>query len=156
MNPDSAPRLQRTVEVDRDAAATRGVSMKDIVDTLRVYQGSHVNDVIRFGRTWAVQVQAGAASGDGPKDMQKLKVRNARGQMVPLGAFVKVSEAESPLALDFLDLWPMVELTANPGSGMSPAQARQHCETLVEEVRKELGLSAEYRLTWLEEMPRLK
>jgi multidrug efflux pump subunit AcrB len=35
-NPDSTPRLQRTVDIDRTAAATRGVSLDDILATLRV------------------------------------------------------------------------------------------------------------------------
>src|SRR5207248_6863194 len=35
----------------------------------------------------------------------------------------------------------------------SPAEARWLCETLAEKTRKELGLSPEYCLAWLREMP---
>ena len=46
---------------------------------------------------------------------------------------------------------PMIEIGAIPAAGTSPGQVRSRCETLAEEVRKELGLSGEYRLTWLQE-----
>jgi len=49
-----------------------------------------------------------------------------------------------------------VEITAGPEAGVPLDQGRKVCETLAEEVRKELRLSAEYRLTWLQEMPRAK
>jgi len=150
VSPDSIPRPQRTVDIDRAAAAARGVAMEDILSTLQVYAGPvRVNDFNRFGRTWRVEIQAEPGSGSWPTDAGKLKIRNARGQMIPLGMLIKVVETEGPLALDFLDLRPMVEITANPEAGVSPAQARTLCETLVEEARKELRLPGEYRLTWL-------
>jgi multidrug efflux pump subunit AcrB len=96
-----------------------------------------------------VRVEIAPGSGDLAKDVGKLQVRNARGQMIPLGAFVRVREVEAPEALDFLDGRPMVEVTANPAAGVAPARARTQCETLAEEVRKELRLSAAYRLRWL-------
>jgi hypothetical protein len=43
----------------------------------------------------------------------------------------------------------MVALTANPAPGVSLAQARALCEMRAEEIRRELGLSDEYRLAWL-------
>jgi hypothetical protein len=61
-----------------------------------------------------------------------------------------VRQTQGPAALNFLDLWPMVEITANPASGVPVNEVRKLCETLAEEVRKELRLSVEYRLRWLE------
>src|SRR5262249_8608713 len=108
-----------------------------------------LSDFTRFGRTWRVEVQAVPGSGDWAKGFRKLKIRNARGQMIPLNTLVKVGEAEGPAALDFLDFWPMVEITANPDSGVKLDAARKLCEVLAEEVRKELRLPADYRLYWL-------
>jgi multidrug efflux pump subunit AcrB len=138
------------VDIDRTAAAMRGVSLDDILATLRVHAGPvNVNDFVRFGRAWSVQVRADSGSGDWIKDLRQLKVRGARGQMIPLNVLVKVRQTDAPLALDFLDLLPMVEITANPASGVKRDEARKLCETLAEEVRKELRLPAEYRLRWL-------
>jgi len=98
-------------------------------------------------------MQAGPGLGDWAKDLPTLKIRNKRNQMIPLGTFIKVRETEGSAALDFLDLRPMVEITANPASGQTLAAARKVCETLAAEVRKELRLSADYRLIWLSEAP---
>lgn len=73
--------------------------------------------------------------------------------MVALGSVATLQEAESPRALDFLDLRPMVELTANAGPEVTIAAGRELCEKLAEEVRKDIGLAAAYRLTWLHDLP---
>jgi multidrug efflux pump subunit AcrB len=152
VNSASTPRPQQFIDIDRTAAAVRGVSMEDVLSTLRVLDGPlNVNDVNRFGRTWTVTVQA-VASGDWAKDLRTLKVRNGQGQMIPLGTLVKVRDMEGPQAVDYLDFTPMVELTANPAQGVSMVQARTLCEKLAEEVRKELRLPGNYRLRWLPEI----
>jgi RND family efflux transporter MFP subunit len=149
-NPDSAPCLQHMVDIDRTAAKLRGVSVQDILTALEVQAGAlHVNGFSRFGRNWRVQVQAASNSGDLAKDLRRLQVRGGEGRMIPLSAIVKVREVEAPLALDFLDSWPMVQVTANPSPGVKLENARKRCETLAEEVRKELRLPADYRLFWL-------
>jgi gold/copper resistance efflux pump len=150
VNPDSLPRPQRHVDIDRAAAAARGVSMEDILSTLRVHAGSLlVRDFNRFGRNWRVELQTEPGSGNWAADAARLRVRNARGQMIPLGVLIKVTETEGPRALDFFDMQPMVALTANPETGVSLAEARKICELLTEGLRKELRLPAGYRLTWL-------
>jgi RND family efflux transporter MFP subunit len=157
VNPDSAPRPKRIVEVNRALAAARGVDVADIFNTIDSYTGAlPVNQFVGFGRIWPIEVRSRARSGDRTSDLGKLKVRNAKGQLVPLASFVTVREVEEPLALDFLDLRPMVELTANPASGVSAEAAQKLCATLAEEVRKELGLTAGYRLIWLQSAPRGK
>jgi multidrug efflux pump subunit AcrB len=150
MNHDSAPCLRQTLEVNREAALARGIPLSEIAGMVWMLEGvKHVTDFVQFGRTWKVEARAAPGSGQGV-DIEKLKIRNARGQMVPLSAFARLHETEAPTALDFLDLWPMVEITANPKPGVSADQWRRLCESLAEEVRKETRLSAEYRVTWLD------
>lgn len=153
-NAESAPRPQLYVDVDREKAQALGVSLTDVFDTLQTYMDSYyVNDFNRFGRTWQVRVQVADKARGQAQDLKQLKVRNRQGNMVPLAALATVRDTKAPGALDRLDGRPMVEVTANPAPGVSPAQARTLCETLAGEVRKELRLSEDYRLTWLEEMP---
>jgi multidrug efflux pump subunit AcrB len=154
VDPDSTPRPQIHLDIDGDKARRLGVSVSDINSTLQVYLGPlYVNDFNKFGRTWQVVVQADTAVRKQAEDLKQLKVRNNNGDMVPLGTIVSVRQVEGPVAIDRLDGRPMVEITANPSAGVSLAQARTLCEGLAEEVRKELCLPAEYRLTWLQEMP---
>jgi RND family efflux transporter MFP subunit len=145
------------VDIDREKVKAMGVSLSDVFDTLQTSLGSYyVNDFNRFGRTWTVQVQLETA-GRGPATVLKgLKVRNADGKMIPLTTMVTVREVTGPESIDRLDLRPMVEVTANPGDGVSLAEARWLCETLAEQVRKELRLPAGYGLVWLQELPAAK
>ena len=63
-----------------------GVSLSDVFNTLQVYLGSlYVNDFNQFGRTWQVNVQADPPFRRQIEDLKQLKVRNAQGEMVPLG-----------------------------------------------------------------------
>lgn len=149
-NTEAVPRTRRLVDIDRARATALGVAVADVFSAIEVFTGAvPVNQFSRFGRTWRVEVQSGARSDDWARDLGKLKVRNARGQMVALGNIATVREVEAPRALDFLDLRPMVELTANAGAGASIAAGRELCTKLAEEVHKEMGLTPEYRLTWL-------
>ena len=83
----SAPaRPSSIVDVDRAKAKTMGVALSDVFDTLQAYLGSYyVNDFNRFGRTWQVNVQADAPFRMNAETIKQLKVRNADGDMVPLG-----------------------------------------------------------------------
>ncbi len=63
--------------------------LTDVFETLQVYLGSlYVNDFNRFGRTYQVNVQAESAFRLQPEQIRRLKTRNARGDMVPLGSLV--------------------------------------------------------------------
>src|SRR5262249_42143021 len=128
VDPDSMPQRQVFLEDDRAALTKQGISMADVVHKLQVYLASaDVNDFSHFGRTWRVNVRTDAAFRKQGEDIQKLQLRNDRGQMVPLGAFVKVREVETALVLERLDGRPMVEITANLALGVSGAECRALC-----------------------------
>ena len=109
-----------------------------------------------FGRSWRLDLGYDAGFRDLAGDLRRLKIRNSRGQMIPLGAFATVRETDEPGTLDFLDGQPMVEITANLASGTFDDPVRKLCEAVAEEARKGLGLSREYRLTWMRELPAAK
>jgi multidrug efflux pump subunit AcrB len=151
---DSAPQPQLYLDINREQAAQLGVKVGDINNTLQVYLGElYVNDFNRFGRTWQVVVQADAKFRNQAEAIGKLQVRNNRGDLVPLAKLVQVRNVQGPPVIDRLDGRPMVEITANPAAGVPLAEIRTLCENLAQETRRELRLPAEYRLTWLAELP---
>lgn len=157
-NRNSRPLPQRILEIDSARIKERGVALEDILATIQVYVGSgYVSDTTqRAGGGWQMKIFFMSGAEDWVKDLPRLKIRNARGDMVAMNALVKVREREDALILDFLDGRPMVEITANLGAGTSRAQARTLCEIAAEEVRKELQLSMAYRWTWFEGLPAAK
>ena len=71
----------------RPRCKTMGVALNDVFDALQAFLGSYyVNDFNRFGRTWQVNIQADAAFRVDAETVKQFKVRNADGDMVPLGA----------------------------------------------------------------------
>src|SRR5258707_2906823 len=88
---------QLDVEVDRVKAKMQGVALTDLFETLQVYLGSsYVNDFNLFGRTWRVYAQADGDFRKRVEDIAKLKTRNDKGEMVPIGSMVKISQTYGP------------------------------------------------------------
>jgi multidrug efflux pump len=74
-----------------------GVQLNEVFLTLQLYLGGYyTNDFNQFGRTWQVNLQGDPAVRLTPDQVRQLKVRNAGGQMVPLGSVAEISEVGGP------------------------------------------------------------
>jgi hydrophobe/amphiphile efflux-1 (HAE1) family protein len=123
---------QLDAEVNRVKAKSLGVPLGSLFETMQIYLGSlYVNDFNRFGRTYQVVAQADAAYRDGAEDITRLKVRNERGQMVPLGTLVRVRESFGPDRVMRYNGYPAAEINAAPAPGFSSGQAEAFTEDLV-------------------------
>lgn len=110
--------------IDREKAKTHGVAISDIFDTLQVYLGSlYANDFNRFGRTYQVNVQADQQFRLEPEQIGQLKVRNNRGEMVPLSTFVKVDDSSGPDRVMHYNGFLTAEINGAAAPGYSSGQA---------------------------------
>jgi multidrug efflux pump len=117
------------LDVDRRAAKTMGVSIADVFGTLQANFGSYyVNDFNRFGRTWQVTVQAADPFRTSVEGLKQLKVKNARGDMVPLKSFAEVRPASGPLMVVRYNLYPAALVNGTPAAGVSSGQAIHRME----------------------------
>jgi NodT family efflux transporter outer membrane factor (OMF) lipoprotein len=115
---------QLDADIDRIKAKQEGVPLGNLFDTMQIYLGSlYVNDFNRFGRTYQVIAQADAQFRDRPEDITRLKTRNDKGQMVPLGAMVKVTETHGPNRALRYNGFPAAEINGGPAAGYSSGQA---------------------------------
>ncbi len=88
---------QLDLHVDRVKAKTQGVALTDLFETLQVYLGSvYVNDFNRFGRTWQVMAQADGDYRMDVANIERLRTRNAYGEMVPIGSMIRVDRTFGP------------------------------------------------------------
>jgi multidrug efflux pump len=125
---------QIDLDVDRVKAKSLGVSLSSLYETLQVYLGSlYVNDFNQFGRTYQVVAQADSKFRDGADDIRRLKVRNERGQMVPIGTLVSVREAFGPDRVMRYNGYPAAEINGAPAPGYSSGQAEAFIEGLVKQ-----------------------
>ncbi len=154
VNHDSTPREQLLLDIDRAQCATLEVPLSDVISTVQVAVGAgNLTDINRFGRTWQVGIRPNDRFRAKAEDLQRLKVRNNQGRMIALGSLAKVRTITAPRVIVRLDMKPAVEVSANLVSGVTPEQARAACEAEFAAARRELKLSDEYRLTWLQEIP---
>ena len=125
---------QIDLDVDRVKAKSLGVALSSLYETLQVYLGSlYVNDFNQFGRTYQVVAQADSKFRDGADDIRRLKVRNERGQMVPIGTLVTVREAFGPDRVMRYNGYPAAEINGAPAPGYSSGQAEAFIEGLVKQ-----------------------
>src|ERR1044072_5922542 len=96
------------------------VALGYVFDTLQVYLGGYyVNDFNRFGRTWQVNLQADAPFRASAETVKQMKVRNADGDMVPLGAVVDIRDSVGPLTVTRYNMFPAATLTGASLPGVS-------------------------------------
>lgn len=120
--------------IDREKAKTHGVAISDIFDTLQIYLGSlYANDFNRFGRTYQVNVQAEQQFRLNEDQIGQLKVRNNKGEMIPLATFIKVSDTSGPDRVMHYNGFITAEINGNAAPGYSSGQAQAAIEKLLKE-----------------------
>jgi multidrug efflux pump len=88
---------QLEIKVDRTKAKAQGISLNELFSTLQIYLGSaYVNDFNLFGRVYRVFVQADAGHRQRVEDIEKLRVRNESGDMIPMNAVTTISPTYGP------------------------------------------------------------
>jgi multidrug efflux pump subunit AcrB len=120
---------QLDADVDREKAKTQGVPLQNLFETLQIYLGSlYVNDFNRFGRTYEVIAQADSQFRAHAEDITRLKTRNDKGEMVPLGAIVKVTETHGPDRVMRYNGYPAAEINGGPRPVTVPARPKRRCQ----------------------------
>jgi multidrug efflux pump len=115
---------QLDADIDRVKAKQQGVPLQNLFETMQVYLGSlYINDFNRFGRTYKVIAQADARFRARSEQIARLKTRNERGQMVPLGTLINVSETHGPARAMRYNGYPAAEINGGPAPGYSSGQA---------------------------------
>lgn len=132
------------VDLDRERAKTLGLDISEVFNTLQAYLGSlYVNDFVKFGRIYRVQLQAEDEYRSQPEDIAKILVRNDTGDMVPLSGVLRSDYRSGPNAVSRFNGYPAVQITAAPAEGDSTGQAMA---ALSEVARRELP--AGYNVEW--------
>lgn len=125
----SVPQL--FADVDRDKVKMLNVPLQAVFGTLQANLGSaYVNDFNLFGRTWRVMVQADQAFRASADDINRLDVRDAQGNMIPVGTLVSVSDTVGPQSISRHNLFRAATLTGSPDAGYSDGQASDEIERL--------------------------
>jgi multidrug efflux pump len=125
---------QLYVDLDRTKAKQLGLNIDDIFETMQVYLGSfYINDFNTLGRTYQVIAQADKPFRNEPDDINRLKVRNNQGEMIPLGSVVTVSETFGPESATRYNAFRAADLNGNAAPGFSSGQAQAAITKILDE-----------------------
>ncbi|MDP1828606.1 MAG: efflux RND transporter permease subunit [Archangium sp.] len=111
---------QYIVNIDLDQAAQKGVTIDASLSALQTMLGSeYATNFIRFGQMYKVMVQAAPEARAAPEDLLKLQVRSARGEMVPLSAFMRLEKTHGVDQTTRYNMYPSAELNGDGRPGVS-------------------------------------
>src|SRR5579883_2300072 len=126
---------QLFMDIERDKCQAMGVNPIDVFATLQIYLGSlYVNDFNKFSRTWQVNVQATGEYRDDPRKIRLLQVRNANGEMVPLGSLCNIREIGGPINIGRYNMYPAAAILGKTKPGVSTGEGIEEMERLCQEV----------------------
>jgi hydrophobe/amphiphile efflux-1 (HAE1) family protein len=122
-------------DIDRMKAEKVGLTPTDVFSTMELYLGSqYVNDFNYLGRTYQVLVQGDEAFRKTPEDIARLKVRNASGDMVPIGTVATFKNTTEPYRVPRYNLFPAAEIMGSAAPGVSSGDAIKRMEVLAGQV----------------------
>ncbi|TDY21995.1 hydrophobe/amphiphile efflux-1 (HAE1) family protein [Paraburkholderia sp. BL6665CI2N2] len=122
-------------DIDRLKAEKVGLTPTDVFSTLQLYLGSqYVNDFNYLGRTYQVLVQGDEAFRKTPEDISRLKVRNASGEMVPIGTVATFKDTTAPYRVPRYNLYPAAEIMGAAAPGIASGDAIKRMEELAAQV----------------------
>lgn len=139
------PQLMLTV--DRDKAATLGVSVDDVYNTISyLTAGNYINDFTRNGKTYRVMMQAEGQFRQKPEDLGGGWVKASNGTMVPVASLVTVERTSGTDSLRRFNGYLAGQFLGNATQGTSSGEAIQ----IVEDVAKEV-LPPGYTIEWVDQ-----
>ena len=132
------PRI--TVDIDREKVISQGLQLKDVYDALQGYFGTvYANDFNKFGRTYQVNVQADAPFRLTNADLERLKIRNGLGQMVPLASYITIKETAGPDRAMQYNTYPAMDISGDAAPGISGDEAKAAMEVILSHLPPGVG-----------------
>ncbi len=119
------------LDLDWRKAGAMGLTARDVADLLQTaWAGSYVNDYLDRGRIKKVYVQGEAEARRTPEDIERWRVRNASGGLVPFSNFAEAGWRFGPQGLYRYNGVPGMQLQGQPVPGVTTGEAMAEMERL--------------------------
>lgn len=133
---------QFNLDIDWRKAGAMGVTAANVSTLLNIaWAGSYVNDFIDRGRIKRVYVQGNAESRATPSDIDKWRVRNASGGLVPLSNFSEGNWQQGPQGVYRYNGVPAMQIQGSPAAGVTTGEAMVEMERLAAQLPEGFDLS---------------
>jgi multidrug efflux pump len=105
------------VSVERSRAAALGVSIQDVSRTLQIlFGGLDLSRIKLGGKEYDVIAQLERESRLRPQDLDRVFVRNNRGELIQLGSLLKYDQGAAPNSINHYGRLRSASITASPGN----------------------------------------
>ena len=122
---------QYNLDIDWRKAGAMGVTADDVARLLQIaWAGSYVNDFLDQGRIKRVYVQGEAGARSTPEDIERWRVRNASGGLVPFANFANGEWRYGPQQLTRYNGVPAMQLQGSPVPGVTTGEAMAEIERI--------------------------
>jgi HAE1 family hydrophobic/amphiphilic exporter-1 len=126
---------QVEVDIDRDRAASLGISVQQIENALQsAYASSQVSTIFAPSNEYAVIMELLPGYQRDPAALSRLYVRSSSGDLVPLAALATLKEDFGPLSINHLGQLPAVTISFNVEPGVALGTAVGEVERLARTV----------------------
>jgi multidrug efflux pump len=127
---DDAPQFH--LDIDPQKAASFGLSMSDVEETLSIaWAGRYIDDFIDRGRVKRVIMQADAPFRMAPENFGSWHVRNNRGDMVSISSIASSRWEYAPPQLQRYNGFAAMEINGEAAPGVSSGEAMKEVAKLV-------------------------
>jgi hydrophobe/amphiphile efflux-1 (HAE1) family protein len=106
------------ISVDRIKARDLGVNVADVSEALQAaLSGRRAGYFLMNGKQYQIIAQVARENRDDPSDFNKIYVKNARNEMIPLSSLIEVKESTSPPSLYHYDRYKSATVSASLAPG---------------------------------------
>ena len=135
---------QYIMDINYVKAKALGVSVKDMMTTIRDYYGrAQASDFTSFGRQYRVYVQSDFQYRKTPESFKSIYVKNNKGQMVPANTLITLRKNVGPEVVNRYNLYNSIAINATPAKGYSTGDAIDAVEQVAANT-----LPGNYQLEW--------
>ncbi|MBC8033353.1 MAG: efflux RND transporter permease subunit [Chitinophagaceae bacterium] len=130
------PEIQITV--DRMKVKDLGLSTQDVISTMQsAFSGGRLAYFIMNGYQYEVIAQVERINRNNPVDIEKLYVRNIRGESIPLEAVVNMRESSSPSTLYHFNRYKSATISASLSEGRTIGDGIAAMQTIADKLLDE-------------------
>lgn len=126
---------QRRIDIRKRQAMSEGVELEDVYSALSTYLGgNYTGNFNRFGKLYQIYVQASADRRLGERSLDSYFVNNAKGESVPLSAFVEVKDTVGVEYITQFNQYESIAVTVSPAQGTSTGDVMKLIETTAKNI----------------------
>src|SRR5215468_5819326 len=139
---------QVRVDIDRDRALSLGVTPEQIQNALySSYGDRQVSNIYAPANQYSVILEVQPEYQGSPDALQKLYIRSAKAQLVPLDEVARIVRTVGPLSVNHFGQIPASTISFNLQQGFSLGDAAQRVNEAVRELRMPASVSVNFQGT---------